>query len=228
MKKTERGTRDAGRDDGARGGRRDAGGAAADARPTLHDAYTPEANSLDPVRPSVAEAPRANEPAPEPFVVRSAPRSLRQRAELRGGTLELLLFRVGAEMFGIELESVEEALDVPALHRIPEMPENLLGLIPLRGALVPLYAPDTALGAGLQEPASALVFHGGGRRLAIAVDDVDDVLTLPLPALRDVPGTDAGDGVLAGVARRERDLIGVLDVEALLAQLRAGHAVETP
>lgn len=154
-------------------------------------------------------------------------RTLRQRAEQRGGTVELLTFRVGAEMFGIELDAVEEAVDLPELHRVPEMPENLLGVFALRGALVPLYAPDATLGAGLRRPASALVFRTRDRRLALAVDDVDDVLTLPLPALRDVPVTDAGDGVLAGVARGERDLIGVLDVDALLSQLRAGHALET-
>lgn len=166
--------------------------------------------------------------APEGQTAPRVARTLRQRAEARGASVELLLFRVGTEIFGIELGSVEEVVDMPELHRVPEMPGSLLGVFALRGSLIPLYAPDAALGAPLRSPASALVFDVGGRRLALAVDDVDDVLTLPLPALRDVPGTDAGDGVLAGVARRGRDLIGVLEVETLLAQLRSGHALETP
>lgn len=178
------------------------------------DAPVPTADApVLPVAPSASTAPAA--------------RTLRQRAERRGGSVELLLFRVGAELFGIELGEVEEVFDLQELHRVPEMPESLLGVFPLRGSLVPLYAPDAALGAELRDASSALVFNTRGRRLAIAVDDVDDVLTLALPALRDVPGTETGDGVLAGVARRGPDLIGVLEVEPLLAQLRAGHALET-
>ncbi len=153
-------------------------------------------------------------------------RGFRPRVEVRGGSVDLLLFRVGQEWFGIELDAVEEVLDFPELHRIPEMPDALLGVFTLRGALVSLFAPDAILGVSLHEKSSALVFTGRGRRLALAVDDVDDVLTLELPALRDVPTADAGDGVLAGVVRRGHDLIGVLDVEALLALLRAGHPVE--
>ncbi len=156
----------------------------------------------------------------------SSIRGFRPRVETRGGSVDLLLFRVGRELFGVELDSVEEVLDLPELHRIPEMPDALLGVFTLRGALVSLFAPDVTLGVSLTERTSALVFAGEGRRVALAVDDVDDVLMLELSALRDVPSAEAGDGVLAGVVRRDRDLIAVLDVEALLALLRAGHPVE--
>ncbi len=194
----------------------EAGRAAPEARPSAEATAAPAAVAPEPALLLPDEAPVAPRVA----------RTLRLRGELRGGSVELLLFRVGAELFGLELDAVEEVLDLPELHRVPEMPENVLGVFALRGTLVPLYTPDASLGASLRDPVSALVFRTGARRLALAVDDVDDVLTLPLPALRDVPVTDAGDGVLAGVARRERDLIGVLDVEALLAQLRAAHALE--
>jgi chemotaxis signal transduction protein len=155
-------------------------------------------------------------------------RGFRARIERRGGHVDLLLVRVGVEYFGIELDAVEEVLDFPELHRIPEMSDTLLGVFTLRGALVPLYRPHQVLGAAPHRMDAVLVFHGDGRRLALAIDDVDDVLTLQLEALRDVPGPDAGDGVLVGVVRRARDLIGVLDVDALLALLRTASPQEAP
>ncbi len=154
-------------------------------------------------------------------------RSFRQRVEALGGSVDLLLFRVGVEMFGIDLQSIEEVLDVPELHRIPEMAGTVMGVFHLRDSLVALHTPDRVLGVSLRCAECALVFRGLDGRLALAVDDVNDVLTMKLPALRELPGGDVGDAVLAGVVRRQRELIGVLDAEALLAVLRGERAAES-
>lgn len=149
--------------------------------------------------------------------------SFRERVAKRSGTAQLLVFRVADELFGVELVTAEEALDMPTLHRLPEMPSSMLGVFTLRGALVSVFEPDVMLGIGCKQRATAVVFCGGDRRIAIATDDVDDVITIDLRTVRDAPGaaTRTEEGGLLGIVHRDADLIALLDAEALIALHRS-------
>src|SRR5690349_5491811 len=99
--------------------------------------------------------PEATPEAPAAHELRALP--FRERVRLRMGLAHLLVFRVGRELFGVELITVEEALDMPPLHRLPEMPESMLGVFTLRGALVSVFAPHATLGVPCQNPTTAVV-----------------------------------------------------------------------
>ena len=146
--------------------------------------------------------------------------SFRERVERRQGIAQLLIFRVARELFAVELVTAEEALDMPTLHRLPEMPAAMLGVFTLRGALVSVFEPQQALGIACDHPATAVVFCGGDRRVAIATDDVDDVLTIDLRTVRDAPGSRAKEAALLGIVHRDSDLIAVLDADTLIAAHR--------
>jgi purine-binding chemotaxis protein CheW len=150
--------------------------------------------------------------------------SFRERVRLRLGMAHLLVFRVGRELFGVELVRVEEALDMPALHRLPEMPDGMLGVFTLRGALVSLFEPQASLGVACAHPTTAVVFCGGERRIALATDDVDDVLMVDLRSVREAPGARAVDGVLLGIVHRQSELIALLDSETLIGAHRGVSA----
>lgn len=142
----------------------------------------------------------------------------RERARARVGRAELLLFRVGRELFATPLAAIEEAVELEEVRPIPEMPASMLGVTDLRGRMIPIYSPARSLGVELgAAPAAALVVRAGERRVALAVDDVEDVLDTDLTQLRDAPGGDDADGVLIGVARQGRRLVAVLDGDALVA-----------
>ena len=165
--------------------------------------------------------------APSPATIAlPAGRSLRDRARARTGTVEMLVFRVGRERFGIELAAVEEAIDIPPVHHVPEMPPSMLGVITVRGTLTSVYSPTIALGLPIEDGTSALIFRRGRSRLAVVVDEVDDVSTLDLATLRDAPSLDAGDGLLLGVVRRHESLLALVDADALLAACQAAPLLE--
>src|SRR5436190_8779123 len=115
--------------------------------------------------------------------------SFRDRVRRRIGIAQLLVFRIARELFAVELITAEEALDMPTLHRLPEMPSSMLGVFTLRGALVSVFEPQTVLGINCERATTAVVFCGGERRVAIATDDVDDVVTVDLRMVREAPGT---------------------------------------
>jgi purine-binding chemotaxis protein CheW len=154
--------------------------------------------------------------------------SFRDRVRLRMGIAHLLVFRVGRELFGVELITVEEALDMPPLHRLPEMPESMLGVFTLRGALISVFTPESSLGLPCVTPATVVVFCGGDRRVALATDDVDDVMVVDLRAVRDAPGARVADDALLGIVHRQSDLIALLDSETLIGAHRGVKVVPPP
>ena len=180
-----------------------------------------------------AEQVRAAAPAIVPRAVvaidapSSAARSVRERVRGRSGQLDILLFRVGDERFAVELATIEEAIDIPAIHHVPEMPPAMLGVITIRGMLTSMYSPAAALGLSLHDGTSALIIRRGRSRVGVVVDEVDDVESLDLSQLRDAPGLDAGDGIVLGVVRQRDALLALLDTDALLAACQAASLLET-
>ncbi len=144
----------------------------------------------------------------------------RERVRRRTGVAQLLVFRVARELFAVELITAEEALDMPELHRLPEMPQSMLGVFTLRGSLVSVFEPQTTLGIKCQQRGTVVVFCGGERRIAIAADDVDDVITVDLRNVREAPGTRTKDEALLGIVHRDSDLIALLDAHTLVAAHR--------
>ncbi|HEU4722549.1 MAG TPA: chemotaxis protein CheW [Gemmatimonadaceae bacterium] len=148
-------------------------------------------------------------------------RPLRERARSRTGLVELLMFRVGPERFAVELLCVEEAIDLVEPHHVPEMPPAMLGVITVRDTLTPVFTPDEALGVAAEDKGAALIFRSNRGRFALAIDDVDDVMTLDLAQLRDAPGIDGSDPLVLGVARNGNGIVALVDAEALIAACQA-------
>jgi chemotaxis signal transduction protein len=186
--------------------------------------HTPMRGSIAIVRDAVPAPAPASPAAPS---AAPAGQALRDQARLRAGTVELLVFGVANEWFGVELAAVDEAMDLPAVRHVPEMPPAMLGVMTVRGALTALYSPASALGLHAPNASSALVFKRGRGRLAIAVDDVDDVHTLDLAQLRDPPAADAADGLVLGVLRYRDALLALVDAEALIAACQTVPVLET-
>jgi purine-binding chemotaxis protein CheW len=156
-----------------------------------------------------------------------AARVIRDRVRARSGQEEILLFRIGDERFAIGLAEVEEAIDIPPVHHVPEMPPAMLGVITVRGVLTSVYSPAAALGLSLHDGTSALIFRRGRTRVAVVVDEVDDVTALDLALLRDAPDLAEGDGIVLGVVRQGDVLLSLVDADALIAACQAASLLET-
>jgi purine-binding chemotaxis protein CheW len=156
-----------------------------------------------------------------------ARRALRDAIAAREGLCETLVFRVASERFAVDLAAVEEAIELPSVHHLPEMPDHLLGVFELRGRLVPIYSPQRVLRVALaHEAAAVLVLRAGDKRLGLAVDDVDDVLTIDGAAVRRAPIPENDDNVLLGVIRRGADLLALVDAASLALACVADQLTE--
>jgi chemotaxis signal transduction protein len=97
------------------------------------------------------------------------------------------------------------------------MSGSMLGVFDLRGRMLPIYSPARALGVAATGRASAAILVSAARRVALAIDDVDDVLEVESAALAEPPGGKDPSGLLLAVLRREDHLISVIDAAVLLA-----------
>lgn len=139
---------------------------------------------------------------------------------------DLLLFRIGDGRFAAPLASVEEALDLApeSVQTVPGEHEALRGVFAIRGALVPLYDPQRALGASLAGGGTVMVVRpaAGASRVALLVDDVEDVLeAVPDEDIRPPSGAADPDGIVRGVLHRGAAIIVLVDLYALVAACRA-------
>jgi chemotaxis signal transduction protein len=153
--------------------------------------------------------------------------SWRERVRARFGVEELLTFHVGRERFATSLAAIDEAVERPDVYRVPEMPETMIGVFSLRGRLIPVCSPLRPLGVALEGSVpTVLLMRAGTRRVGMAVDDVDDVLSLDLATIRPSPGVDDSDGVLLGVVRQGNELIAIVDPDAIVAACLSGQVME--
>ncbi|MBV6521496.1 MAG: hypothetical protein MNPFHGCM_01635 [Gemmatimonadaceae bacterium] len=147
------------------------------------------------------------------------PLRFRERANARTGVADVLVFRLGAERFAVDLQSVDETIEAPEVHEVGGTAPTILGVFRHGAQLLTLY--DTASVLGMRReaagPLSALVMRGGGRRIGLAVGDVEDVVKLDLSLLRDVPDGVWDDELLLGLFVRDGLLVALVDARSLIS-----------
>ena len=152
--------------------------------------------------------------------------TMRERARARSGVVDFLMFRIGEERFAVELLAVDEVIDLPVIHHVPEMPPAMLGVVTVRGSLTPVYSPHHTLGLPLALREVVLIFRRGGARVGVLIDDVEDAISLDLCELRDAPGANDADNVVLGVIRHANALVGIVDADALIAACQTAALLE--
>jgi purine-binding chemotaxis protein CheW len=141
----------------------------------------------------------------------------RERVEAREGRSELLVFRVGSELFATELRAVEEAVEGVDVRAIPDAGLSMLGIFALRDRTLPMYALARVLGLPADDaPAMTLVVRPSADRVALAVDAVDDVFDVGLADVRPAPAT-GDESLVLGVVWRGDELVTLLDADAVVA-----------
>ena len=136
------------------------------------------------------------------------------------GALRTLLVGVGGRTYAIDVRSVREVVLHRAATRLPGTASWVLGLINLRGTLVPVVDLAERLGVTpLNHPAASIVLvEHAGRAVGLAVAEVRDVVALDAGGVQ----TDLGDGahtIVLGVARAGDEIVAVLDARAVIDEI---------
>jgi len=146
--------------------------------------------------------------------------------------MQVVIFRLGAEEFGVPIMSVQEIVRVPeTLTRVPRTPAFVEGVINLRGTVLPVIDQRGRLGLPLIERNDSqriMVYLLGGMRTGFIVDSVAEVLRIPRNLIVPAPMlSDEQSHLISRVANLQGDkrLVMLIDPAHLL-QGREIQAVE--
>jgi purine-binding chemotaxis protein CheW len=138
----------------------------------------------------------------------------------------LVVFAVEGQRYALPIESVQEIQQIVALSEIPDDSGAVVGVINLRGAVVPAMDIRRLLGLpthayGLQTP---MIFTRTPRGLvALIVDEVEDVVEVPEGSMQKASASFDLTDRLLGVCRLEDRLVFVFDVARLVPAPLSGR-----
>jgi len=140
-----------------------------------------------------------------------------------------VVFRLGGEGYALEVMRVQEVLDMQYLTEVPGGPRYLLGVINLRGRVVPVYDLRNAFGLSqdttrTRAPCVLIVETALGSDVQITgvlVDRVSDVLEFSPEEVQPPPQLGLGKATpfVRGLIRHQGGFLLVLDVDRVFSTL---------
>ena len=134
---------------------------------------------------------------------------------------ELIAFNTGSQEFCVDTTSVREIRGWTPTTVLPHAPAFVLGVVNLRGVVLPIVDLAMQLGFPPTEPTArhAIIVVEFGRQVAgLLVDGVSDIFTASEEQIQPTPdiAEETAKAYVRGVIPMDGRLIGVIDIANLL------------
>ncbi len=141
-------------------------------------------------------------------------------------TTQYLTFHLDDEVFALDISKVREVLEYSAVTKVPQTPEFMLGVINLRGNVVPVI--DMRLKFGLSRAEKTvntciiiveINVDGDSTVLGAMADSVQEVFELEPGQIEPPPkiGTRLSTEFIMGMGKRDDDFIIILDIDSVFS-----------
>lgn len=130
-----------------------------------------------------------------------------------------VIFRLGTEEYGLAIERVQSIIRFERTTPVPRAPDAVMGVINLRGQVIPVIDLARRFSARVFEPSQAsriVVTDGEAGTVGLAVDAASEVVTIPVADIRPAPEsvlTSDNAEAFEGVAEREGKLVILIDFD---------------
>jgi purine-binding chemotaxis protein CheW len=139
------------------------------------------------------------------------------RAEAEANLVEFLSFRLGSEIYAVPLIRIQQIIKPRPVTLVPGAPEYILGIISLRGMVIPVFDLRRRLGLEPAEPTrqSRIIIvklDEQGLMSGLLVDQVKEVARVPGDSIEPTPAifSDIEGEFLEGIARFKGQMLIVL------------------
>lgn len=154
--------------------------------------------------------------------------SVDARTQLAGhNRLELLLFRLnGKQRFGINVFKVREVIQCPPLTQIPKSHSVVRGIINIRGTTMSVMDLSMAIGLTPVEDISdafLIITEFNQKVQGFLVGSVDRIVNQTWKEIMPPPKGSISKSYLTAVAHMEGELVEILDVERVLAEVNGAE-----
>ncbi len=143
-----------------------------------------------------------------------------RRARAQHHDREVITFRIGPEIYGIDVPSMREISKMRPITEVPRAPAFLPGIITLRGTVVPILDLRGRMGVDSIEPTRAtriLIVEHEDEPFGLIVDEVIRVVRMVNAQIEPSPLPGGIDSeFLTGLARVDGDLIVLLNLATVV------------
>jgi purine-binding chemotaxis protein CheW len=148
---------------------------------------------------------------------------------------QFLTFRLGREMFAIDVAQVREILDFTAITRVPRAPEFMRGVINVRGSVVPVVDLHVKFGLDAIEKTvdtrivvMEIDLKGELCVIGALADAVHDVIEMEPGLIEAAPriGVKWNTEFIRGIGRMGDDFLIILDVDRIFSSNELTGVVE--
>jgi purine-binding chemotaxis protein CheW len=141
-------------------------------------------------------------------------------------TTQYLTFKLGEEIFALDIAKVREVLDFTAITKVPRTPEFMRGVINLRGSVVPVV--DLRLKFGMSKTQrtvntciiiTEVTAEGETTILGALADSVQEVVDLGPDHIEPAPkiGTRLNTEFIKGMGKQNDKFIILLDIDRIFS-----------
>ncbi len=138
------------------------------------------------------------------------------------GELQLVVFTIGSEEFGVEIMNVQEIIRMTNITKIPQAPGYIRGIINLRGKIIVVINLNVIMGMESKEQdenTRIIVASIGETVMGFVVDSVSEVIRLAEKNVEPAPPVIAnriGTEYVLGVGKLDNRLLILLNMDKLL------------
>ncbi len=139
---------------------------------------------------------------------------------------QYLTLTVGEEVFALEIGKVREVFDYSTITKVPRMPDFMLGVINLRGNVVPVVDMRRKLGMPAGERTKdtcivivELILDGEPTQMGALADSVREVVNLTPDQIAPPPrlGSRLPTEFIKGMGRQDDKFMIILDIDLILS-----------
>jgi purine-binding chemotaxis protein CheW len=144
-------------------------------------------------------------------------------------TQRYLRFSVAGEGYAIPLLSVREVVAMPSVTPLPRSPAHLMGVMTLRGQVIPVIDLIKLLNMapGSSREVSVIICDEGPASAGYVVGSVDSVFSLhdsEISKTSEIHGVSQHSDFVVGVCKKDEALIMLLDLNRLFGEAERGSA----
>lgn len=136
--------------------------------------------------------------------------------------VQLACFRIGPEMYALDILRIKEIIRPQRLTPVPKAPAFIEGVINLRGVVIPVVDLRKRFdqpNLGSDRKTRIIICALSGKIIGLMVDEVAEVRRYSRQEVQPAPKFLKGKGAefFLGVCRRDDDLVMLLDLEKILS-----------
>lgn len=133
--------------------------------------------------------------------------------------MKFAVFKIGEEIFGIEINKVVEILNTQKVYSLPELPDFLSGVITVRGEVLPLLDLRKRFGIKSTDTKELIIIvRSDNEKIGLLVDEMKEILSLNAQDITAPPTIFKGlqKKYLTGLGKKDERIIILLNIDYLL------------